>query len=142
VADAVGPEIIGAHVRALLDAEAVSMFGGSGRKKGYAPRGPSRRSVLQRHVLENGLPEALERKLREQSYDVVHLDPDIAIKKSWSPMFKIVAQRQRNFERLVAHRFYDSKWDEIDKAIDAVIGWKPSEDDDGPDDCDDEKDCS
>lgn len=31
----------------------------------------------------------------------IDIDPDIMIKKSWSPMYKLVAQRQRNVERHV-----------------------------------------
>lgn len=30
------------------------------------------------------------------------IDPDIAIKKSWSPMFKVTVQRQRNIDRIIA----------------------------------------
>ena len=46
-----------------------------------------------------GIPESIDRELRENAQYVGALDPDIASKKSWSMSVKIMTQRQRNYER-------------------------------------------
>lgn len=45
------------------------------------------------------LPEHVERDLWERSRYVGALDPDIAVKRSWSMSVKIGEQRRRNYER-------------------------------------------
>lgn len=46
-----------------------------------------------------GVPESIDRELRENTQFVGAIDPDIACKKSWSMSVKIMTQRQRNYER-------------------------------------------
>ena len=54
-----------------------------------------------------GLPEFADQELRQRSQWVGGLDPDIAVKRSWSMAVKIQEQRQRNYERGL-HSIHDA----------------------------------
>lgn len=54
------------------------------------------------HIKLFGMPDFVEFRLREQAKNISSLDPDLAIKRSWSMNVKITEQRQRYFNRLVA----------------------------------------
>lgn len=49
-----------------------------------------------------GIPDFIKKETRERSKWVGALDPDIACKKSWSMSVKIMTQRQRNYDNILA----------------------------------------
>lgn len=56
-----------------------------------------------------GLPEQMEFELRDRARNVCYLDPDIAVKRSWSMAVKIMTQRQRLYDREI-ERMKRSGW--------------------------------
>ena len=76
-----------------------------------------------KYVRLMGFPDFMERELREQSRYVYALDPDIAVKKSWSMAAKIQTQRQRNFERLKQGIHSDARRFETRSTFKKVTGW-------------------
>lgn len=60
--------------------------------------------------------------LYKSSREVTHIDPDLQVYKSFSPMAKITFQRQRNVERMIEGEFTDHSsnwplWDIINKLM-------------------------
>lgn len=47
-----------------------------------------------------GLPEHVNENMIQRSRDVRSIDPDIAVKRSWSFAAKVQEQRQRNLEKM------------------------------------------
>ena len=69
-----------------------------------------------------GLPEFMEREIRERSRYVTALDPDIASKKSWSMSVKIMTQRQRQYERDLRNST-SQDWHTERSAIKKILGF-------------------
>lgn len=50
-----------------------------------------------------GLPEVIRREIWQEAGDrIYYLDPDLAVKRSWSLSVKFQEQRQRNYKRAIA----------------------------------------
>lgn len=47
-----------------------------------------------------GVPEHIKDNLARRAFEVHAIDPDIAVKRSWSFAVKVQAQRERNLEKL------------------------------------------
>lgn len=71
---------------------------------------------LAKLVKTSGLPDVLERRLREQTYFVGGLDADIAAKRSWSMAVKIQHQRERNYNARL-QSVLEAPWRETRLAI-------------------------
>lgn len=71
-----------------------------------------------------GLPEFLENQFRQQAKWVDRLDIDIAAKWSWSMAVKLQEQRQRNYQRQLAHLDYQSKWYKGKAFIEKILGFE------------------
>lgn len=48
-----------------------------------------------------GLPKGLEKEFRQRAQYIHALDPDIAVKRSWSMSVKLMTQRERNYQRQI-----------------------------------------
>ena len=71
-----------------------------------------------------GLPPAVEMRLRNDAQYVHALDPDIACKRAWSMSFKILCQRQRNYERALAAITMGAKHERAKKLLKNMLGFE------------------
>jgi hypothetical protein len=71
-----------------------------------------------------GIPAAVEMRLRNDAKYVHGLDPDIACKRSWSMSFKIVCQRQRNYERALQSITMGAKHERAKKLLKSMLGFE------------------
>lgn len=70
-----------------------------------------------------GVPDFIKDKLRERSKGVYALDPDIAVKKSWSMAAKIHEQRQRNYQRQIEQYEVNGKHELAQSAFQKLTGF-------------------
>ncbi len=71
-----------------------------------------------------GVPSAVERRLRNDAKYVHGLDPDIACMRAWSMSFKILCQRQRNYERALQAITAGAKHQRAKKLLDRMLGFE------------------
>lgn len=71
-----------------------------------------------------GLPPAVEMRLRNDAQYVHALDPDIACKRAWSMSFKILCQRQRNYERALELITTGAKHERAKKLLKNMLGFE------------------
>lgn len=123
--------------KAIADMAGVQIDGLRGGGGGYGPNVAPPRATASaadidqfqaaaQYVKTFGLPKFAEAQLRENSRYVGGLDPDIAAKRSWSMSFKIVTQRQRNYEAAL-RRIEEAGWQSPARmAFNKVLGtWWP-----------------
>lgn len=71
-----------------------------------------------------GVPEVVEAELRDQSKWIGTMDPDIACKRSWSMSVKILAQRERNYQRAI-ERMKRTGWQQQKRsALRTLLGFE------------------
>lgn len=71
-----------------------------------------------------GVPNALDAQLRDNACWVDRLDPDIAIKRSWSMAVKFATQRQRNYDRALARMRQAGDHQRGRSALKALLGFE------------------
>lgn len=69
------------------------------------------------------IPEFVEKRLREYAKHVPHLDADIAAKRSWSLNYKIMVQRQRNYEKEVERLKEGSSFEVLQSQFMKMLGF-------------------
>lgn len=69
------------------------------------------------------LPDHIERRIRDQTFSVRHIDYDIAI-KCWSLSAKIATQRERNYQRTLTRYREGSDYGAAQKAFEAATGFR------------------
>lgn len=114
-------EMAGLAIRGWNDAPL--SVGASLMQYGPNETGPSRFASMASYVRMFGLPAHVERQCRENARRVMHLDPDLAAKKSWSFSVKVQEQQQRNYQRQVELYREMDWWEKAQKTFsDKKIG--------------------
>lgn len=71
-----------------------------------------------------GMPKDLEKEFRERARYVHALDPDIAAKRSWSMSVKLMAQRERNYERQVEALHATASYYGVREKMEKLLGFQ------------------
>jgi hypothetical protein len=71
-----------------------------------------------------GIPPAVEARLRNDAKYVHALDPDIACMRAWSMSFKVLCQRQRNYERGLESILAGAKHEKAKRLLKSMLGFE------------------
>ncbi len=119
--------LIGSNRTGMLALGGMSAEGGAPASVGQQMQGgvwqsPSISSY--KYIQAFGLPDFIEKNIRERAKNIYAFDPDIAVKKSWSMAAKIHEQRQRNYQRQIEQYSVNGKHEMAQSAFQKLTGFQ------------------